>query len=258
MSTLQPGPIPLYYQLQQHLLERIRSSEFRAGDLLPTEHDFCKAYGVSRITVRRALEALLHQGVIVRRRGVGTFVAPQEEPLKSVKLAGSLEDLLGADDFSYKLLSRDVVAPPVHVRRALALPETASVVRLETINYSANEPFGYSEIFLPQDVGALIEDTDFGGEIPLLWVVERKLGQRIGQAQQVIEPSLAGRAAAERLGIKANTPLLKVLRTYFTEAGRPVETVIARYHPERYRFTVHLSPRRPRWPRLPERSERHA
>jgi GntR family transcriptional regulator len=242
---LHPGPIPLYYQLQQHLLERIRSGEFRAGDLLPTEEEFGSAYGVSRITVRRALEALLQQGVIARRRGVGTFVAPHEEPLKSVKLAGSLEDLLGAADYSYKLLTRDVVVPPAHVREALALPQGADAVRLETINYSANEPFGYSEIFLPEDVGVLIHDRDFSGEIPLLWVVERKLGQRIGQAQQVIEPALAGRAAAERLGVKASAPLLKVLRTYFTEAGRPVEVVIARYHPERYRFTVHLSPRRP-------------
>ena len=241
---LQPGPIPLYYQFQQHLLERIRSLEFRPGDALPTEEHFCHAYGISRITVRRALEALLHDGIITRRRGVGTFVASNEEPLKSVTLGGSLEELVSARDFSYKLLGRETVAPPAHVRQALALHDSAITLRLETVNYSANEPYGYSEIFLPEDVGALIKETDFSGEIPLLWVVEQKLGQRIGQGQQTIEPALAGRVAAERLGIKASAPLLKVLRTYCTEAGRPVETVIARYHPDRYRFTVHLSPRR--------------
>jgi GntR family transcriptional regulator len=245
MLMLQPGPIPLYYQLQRDLLERIRNGEFRPDEPLPTEERLCSDYGISRITVRRALDALLHDGVIARRRGVGTFVSQSDQPLKSVRLAGSLEDLLGAPEFSYTLLARSRVQPPAPVRQALALADTARAVLLETVNYSSGEPFGYSEIYLPEEVGVLIQAADVTGEIPMLRVVEHHLGQRVARAEQTIEPALAGRTAATHLGIKASKPVLRAARTYFTEAGRAVETVIALYHPERYRFSVHLSPRRP-------------
>src|SRR5438876_2061473 len=80
--TLQDGPVPLYHQLEQDLLERIRTGEFGPGDALPTEGGICAQYGVSRITVRRALDALIAQGLIIRRRGVGSFVAQRREAVR--------------------------------------------------------------------------------------------------------------------------------------------------------------------------------
>jgi len=72
---LRPGsPLPLYYQLEQDLRARIRANEFSDGAPIPTEQRLCESYGVSRITVRRALDALMAGGLIARRQGVGTFV----------------------------------------------------------------------------------------------------------------------------------------------------------------------------------------
>ena len=126
---LEPGPIPLYYRLQQHLEERIRGGQLHPGNPLPTEEQLCGQYGVSRITVRHALDSLLHRGLISRRRGVGTFVADNAEPVKLVRLVGSLEDTLSyAAELTYKILSRRTVEPSPLVAKALEfLPEARAV-----------------------------------------------------------------------------------------------------------------------------------
>lgn len=236
---LESGPIPLYYQLQQHLEERIRGGQLHPGNPLPTEEQLCGQYGVSRITVRRALDSLLHRGLISRRRGVGTFVADHAEPVKLVSLVGSLEDMLSyTAELTYKILSRRTVEPPPLVAKALELPPEARAVCLESIGYLKGEPFAYTEFFFPEPIGALVEESDVMDNVPILRIVERKLGQRAKRAEQTVEPALADRAAARHLSIKLRAPILKVLRTYYTESNQPVEAALVRYHPERYRYTV--------------------
>jgi GntR family transcriptional regulator len=238
---LEPGPIPLYYRLQQHLEERIRGGRFRPGSALPSEQQFCNQYGVSRITVRRALDSLLHQGLISRRRGVGTFVADQVEPEKSVRLVGSLDDALSyASELTYKVLSRKTVEPPPVVAKSLGLALEAPALCLEAIGFLKGEPFAYTEFFFPGSIGALIEESDVTDNVPILRIVEQKIGQRVQRAEQTVEPALADRAVARHLGIKPRAPILKVLRTYYTASSQPIETALARYHPERYRYTVEL------------------
>jgi GntR family transcriptional regulator len=238
---LEPGPIPLYYRLQEHLQERILGNEFRSGDPLPTEEQLCSEYGVSRITVRRALDSLLQQDLISRRRGVGTFVADQAGPVKSIRLVGSLEETLSyAADLSYKTLSRKTVEPPPHVARALQLSPGARAVRIDVIGYLKGEAFAYTEFFFPEPVGALINDSDVVDHVPMLRAVEQKLGRRAKRAEQTVEPIVADSLTAKHLGIKVRAPILKVLRTYYTEANEAMEAALVRYHPERYRYTVQL------------------
>jgi GntR family transcriptional regulator len=241
MVKLEAGPIPLYFQLQQDLLARIRAGELQPGAPLPTEEQLTQAYGVSRITVRRALEALLQEGLISRRRGVGTFVARAPGLVKSVRLSGAVDDVFsGIEELSYKILARDVVEPPPAVRTALALGAAERAVRLEAIARSSGLPFAHAEYFFPAAVGALIGDLDLTDDVPVLRVIERKLGRPVVRTEQTIEPALVDRRQAGHLGVKPRTPVLRIVRTHYVEGHRPVEVVIARYHPERYRCTVQL------------------
>lgn len=237
---LQTSPIPLYYQLQEHLLERIRGGEFRPGDPLPTEGALSAQYGVSRITVRRALDQLLSDAIIVRRRGVGTFVAHPQQPIKSLRLVGSLDDSLAYRELAYKLLSKETVTPPSWVAQALALAPEAPVVRLEVTCFSEREPFAYAEYFYPEEIGARIDEADLARGVPILKIVEEKVGRRISRAEQTVEPALSDPVVASHLGMKPHAPVLKVRRTDYVLDDRPVEAVIIRYHPERYRYTVQL------------------
>lgn len=238
---LQPGPIPLYYRLEQLLKERIERREFGPGDLLPTEEALCAAYGVSRITVRRALESLLAQRIIARRRGVGTFVAKESGAARSMRLMGSLDDLLTYPGrFSYRVLSRSEAPPPPRIASALGLADDVKAVRLEVIAFLENEPFAYSNFYFPEWVGAMIHKADTEPGLPIVRVIEKKINQRIVRAEQVVEPVLANAATARHLGIKTNAPLLEAIRTYYVGSGAPVEVAVVRYHPERYRYTMEL------------------
>ena len=243
VHRLAPGPASLYFQLHQHLVDRIRAGEFGPDTPLPTEMELCEHYGVSRITVRRALDALAAEGLISRRRGARTFVV--EPPVKSIALTGSLDEALSyTGNLSLKLLSTEEVRPSPLVAQALGLGAGERVRRLEVVAFSEGEPFAHAEYFLPAAVSTLFDPADLQAHVPLLRTIEKKLGRRITRADQTVEPVIADRMVADYLGMKPRAPLLKVVRTYFTEQGAPVKTDIVRYHPERYRYTVQLFARR--------------
>ena len=235
------GPLPLYYQLEQHLRDRIRGNEFPGGAPLPTEQRLCETYGVSRITVRRALDALLASGLIARRQGVGTFVNGPGETVKSLKLIGSLDDLTSySAPLTYKVVAKDAVPAPPAVAAALDVPVATPVTRLEAAFSLGGEPFAHAELFCPPDVGDLIDEADVAAQASLIAVIERKLGRPIERADQTIEAALIDRHVAGHLGLKPRAPVLKVDRTYYTDADRPVIAAVVRYHPERYRYSVQL------------------
>ncbi len=239
---LRPGsPLPLYYQLEQDLRARIRANEFAAGAPLPTEQRLCETYGVSRITVRRALDALFTGGLIARRQGVGTFVKAPSDTVKSLKLIGSLDDLASySAPLTHTILAKEAIPAPSAVAEALDLPVGTPVTRLEAAVSLGGEPFAHAELFCPPDVGDLIDEADVNAQTSLIAVIERKLGQPIERADQTIEAAVADRRVAGHLALKVRAPLLKVDRTYYTDADRAVIAAVIRYHPERYRYAVHL------------------
>lgn len=240
-SPLQLGPIPLYYQLERHLAERIRGGEFKAGDLLPSEDRLCAEYRVSRITVRRALTALTGEGLIERRRGVGTFVAEPDRHVRKTQLVGSLDDVLSySDDYWARLLSRTTVKPEAHVAATLALPPEGRATRIEALLYCPSEPFAYMQLFFPLAVGALIDDAEISERTPVLRLLERKLGERFTEAEETVEAAAADRVVAAHLTLRPRTPILRVVRTYYASGRRPIETAVVSYHPERHRHTVRL------------------
>ncbi len=238
---LEQGPTPLYYQLEQILKERIQRREFAPGELLPTEEALCEAYGVSRATVRRAFDSLIAQRIISRRRGVGTFLADALSTTRSMRLMGSLDDLLTYPGrLSYRVLVRTEAEPPPMVAKALELSNSAKAVCLEVIGYLEHKPFAHSHFYFPEWVGSLIQKADAKVGLPILRIVEQKISQRVVRAEQSVQPILATTLTAKHLGIKPKTPMLEVVRTYFVASGRPVEVAVIRYHPERYKYSIEL------------------
>lgn len=237
---LAQGPIPLYHQIEQDLRARIMAEEFAPGDVLPTEHSFCKSYGVSRITVRRALDTLLAQGLIVRKRGVGSFVAERREGLRSIQLTGSLDEFLStAGTLHSDMLSFETCLASEEVQRALGLDGPENVTRLELMATLKGEPVAHLEIYFPQSVGACLREEELRDtSVPIVRTVERRLGAKVMRAEQVIESDRAGEIAARHLSLDASDPVLRVTRVYFLASEQQVEAVFVRYHPKRYRYTI--------------------
>jgi len=236
---LDPGPTPLYHQLEQDLRARIIKGEFSPGDPLPTEERICEQYGVSRITVRRALDALIAQSLIVKRRGVGSFVAEAKKGLRAIQLTGSLDEFLAsAGNLRTKMLSLGDVEAPLQISGLLGLNEREKVTCLEAVPYFDDEPVGYLQIYFPLAVGHLLEPDDVSSETPIIRTIERKLNTRVARAEQIVEADFAGHDAARHLGLKPTTPVLRVSRVYYTAFEQPIEAALIRYHPERYRYSV--------------------
>ncbi|TCS08107.1 GntR family transcriptional regulator [Caulobacter sp. BK020] len=237
---LQTGPLPLYHQMEQDLRSRLHGGEFGPGDPLPTEERLCEQYGVSRITVRRALEALIAQGLIVRRRGVGSFVAERKVGSRSISLKGSLDEFLaGAGVMEPDRLSLEHDVRNAEAAAILNLPDDAGMTRLELISRIDGEPAAYLEIYFPLEVGGKLEQLDFvTAGVPIIRAVERRLNVRVARAQQRIESGVAGRVAAAHLGLRPADPVLLVTRAYYLASGQPIEVVFVRYHPARYSYVI--------------------
>ena len=241
---LESGPIPLYHQMEQHLLGRLAAGDFAPGSLLPTEEQLCQTYGVSRITVRKALESLSQQGAIIRRRGIGSFAAERASGVHSVRLSGSLDEFLqSALQMRSRVLAMGPTTADPDVAAALALRLHDPVTRLELVSANAEGPLAHLIIFFPEAVGRLLTVDDVSGSVPVIRMVERKLSMSVVRAEQLILPDIATAETAGHLGTAQGTPILRVQRTYYTASGQPVETAFVHYHPERYRYAVELRAR---------------
>lgn len=240
-SKLEVGPVPLYHQLEQDLKARIASGEYAAGSMLPTEEQIGQAYGVSRITVRRALETLDVQGLIRRRRGVGSFVASPSSPVHAVHLTGSLDAfLLTATELEPIFVSLDQRLAPEDVLAEFGLEPGGRLLRLEVVSRTREGPTAHSEFFFTPALIGKFAAEDIVGSEPIVRIVERKLGVRLGRASQTITPDKATGRTADFLGIVEGTPVLHAQRNYYTTTGELVEIARQRYHPERYRYEVEL------------------
>lgn len=238
-TRLEPGPVPLYYQLEHRLRERIEGEEFNPGDCLPTEDRICEQYGVSRITVRRALDALQQQGLIERRRGAGSFVTGKRKGIDS-HLTGSLNEFLAsAASLRTRSLSLTRADPPADVRQSLGLGPDETAILLKSVGSLDDQgPVAYLEIWFPLDIGSSLTAGNIEGNVPVIRMVEQLNGLRLTRAEQTIEPDRAGAAAAAELGVAPDTPILRVRRVYYAHPDRPIEVALVRYHPARYRYEI--------------------
>lgn len=237
---LAAGPIPLYHQLEQDIAARIADGEFPQGHLLPTEEQIGSSYGVSRITVRKALDTLMTQGLIIRRRGVGSFVA-ERQGVHSVQLSGSLNDFLNsAYHLTPKVISLELCPAPPDVATDFGLSSWEQALRLELISFGEDGPLAHARIYFRPEVHDVLSVEDITYNEPVIRTLEGKLGVRIARATQFIEATSAERDTAGYLDLPVGTPILKTCRRYFTASGETVEVAQLLYHPQRYRYKVDL------------------
>lgn len=234
----------LYMQVQFDLQRRIAAGEFKPGDLLPTEEQFCHEYGVSRITLRRAVDALVADLYVVRRQGVGTFVAESREALQSVRLRTYLEDILALDrHLRFVLLKLETIPMPPAVARKLRAQSDAQAHHECTIVLLNEQPFMVAEGYFPASLVPPIEPEDFASyEQPTERILGRA-GIRIASGEQTITATSIPDGYAKHLKIAPATPVIKVERLYFDHRGNPVAFIPGFYHPERYQLTADIVPR---------------
>ncbi|NJQ04628.1 GntR family transcriptional regulator [Streptomyces lonarensis] len=241
LSVDRASPVPLYFQLSQKLEEAIEQGRLPPGSLLGNEIELAARLGLSRPTVRQAIQLLVEKGVLLRRRGVGTQVV-HSRIRRALELSSLYEDLEAAGQSpTTRVLSLEEVAAPPEVAAALNLAAGERVHHVERLRLTHGEPIARLCNYLPQGVLRPREaDLAATGLYRLLrdtGVVLHSAGQRIGARAATAEE-------AELLHEDDGAPLLTMERTAYDETGRAVEYGSHLYRASRHSFELRLLARR--------------
>lgn len=222
------------------LRDRIVSGEIGSGARLPGEPSLAAEHGVSRVTVRRALDTLATEGLIVRKPGSGTFVrgANGLKPI-TADLANVLVHLIDMGRRTdVRLLAFAYVLPPEAIAKALGLESGERTQRSVRVRLIDGAPFSYLTTHVPERIGLTYSEADLAAA-PLLGLLERS-GIVASRASQTIGATLAGPDAAQALGLDIGSPLLTLTRVVYDASGGGVEHLHALYRPDRYSFRMDL------------------
>lgn len=234
--------IPLYVQIAESLLDRIESGELRPGDRLPPERDLSQTLEVNRMTVRRALQVLELQGLLMRRQGDGTYVtAPKIE-----RQAGNLVPFTkgmqrrgytpGAEVITFE---RRPAEPSV--AKELQLPVSTPVYTIRRLRLINQEPVMLERFTLPVRRVPGLERYDLASR-SVYEVMETEYGISVTRARQSLEPVVAAEYEAELLRVNPGAPLMLEQRLSFDQDDQPIEYGNDLYRGDRFRFVTEIAP----------------
>ncbi len=232
------GAGPLYLQLHRRIAEAIASGRLRPGDSLPAEREMAAITGLSRVTVRKGVEALVASGQLVQKRGSGTFVAPQVRRLEQALslLTSFTEDMARRGRTVESVtLSRGLHAPAPEEVMALGLGTEDRVARLERVRTSDGLPLAIERASLPE---AILPDPEAVG--PSLYALLEERGLRPVRAVQRISAANLAARDATLLDVAPGTAGLRIERVSYLPSGRVVEYTRSLYRGDAYDFAVEL------------------
>lgn len=231
------GPVPLYHQIARRIQEAIEHGDLPPGSRLENEIKLAEQLGLSRPTIRRAIQELVNDGLLVRRRGVGTQVV-HGRVRRKVELTSLYDDLQRShQNPSTQLLLHEIIAPPDEIAEALAIAPGSEVLHIKRLRLADGVPFALLENYLPPrflDITAA--DLEQRGLYQLLrgrGTTTRVAKQRIG----------ARRGTAEECALfrqETGSPVLTMVRTLYDDSGDAVEYGSHSYLPDMYSFEVTL------------------
>jgi GntR family transcriptional regulator len=234
-------PLPRYHQIYLVLKEQLAEGRHAPDTPLPGELELAQQFGVSRVTVRTALDRLAEEGLILRQRGRGTFVRPVSAPPPArAELSGLLENLLSMGlKTSVRLIDLATIPAPADVADALKLEPGAPVQKAIRVRSLKGEPFSHITTFVPDSIARAFGRKELTAK-PMLALLE-EAGVKVSGADQTISARLADHTVAPLLEVELGAPLLAVTRVVYGEKGRPVQLLRGLYRPDRYEYHMHLT-----------------
>jgi DNA-binding GntR family transcriptional regulator len=231
------SPVPLYFQLARQLEAAIEEGALAPGSLLGNEIELAARLGLSRPTVRQAIQSLVDKGLLVRRRGVGTQVV-HSRVARPLELSSLYDDLLAAGaQPSTRVLLNTPAPAPAEAARALGLPESCQVASVHRLRLTRGEPMAYLCNYLPLD---LLELPTRELESTGLYALMRHHGITLHSAEQTVGARIATPDECALLGEPPGAALLTMERTTYDDRGRAIEFGSHVYRASRYTFEFRL------------------
>ena len=224
------------------LRDDIATGQQAEGSVLPSEQRLAEIHGVSRVTVRRALDALARDGLIEKKTGAGSIVRAASAPDGAITadLATLIPQIVQMGrETSARLLSFSYGSAPALVRNGLGLATGARVQTAVRVRSSDGVPFSHLTTYVPEDISQSYSEADLA-TTPLFELLERS-GFVVASAQQSVTAALAAPDVAEALNVSVGSALLALTRVVQDDAGRGIEYLSALYRPDMFRLDMALT-----------------
>ena len=240
-SVNHDSPIPYYVQVKEALRERIEQGEWQPGEQLPGDMEFCEMYDVSRTVIRQALSEMVHEGLVIRRKGRGTYVAePKIREGLVQELTGFYQDMSerGHEPTS-QVLKQEVVPASPGIATHLEIEPGSPVIEIERLRFVQDEPIVLVTTYLPESLCPDLIDEDLTRQ-SLYAFLEARYGLLLARGRRIVQAVPANEYEASHLEVTKGSPLILLDSVSYLEDGTPAEFFHALHRGDRSQFEVEL------------------
>jgi len=228
--------VPAYRRIQGTIRQRIEAGELRSGDAVASERDLARLHQVSLMTARHALASLEREGVVERRRGVGTFVASPK--IHFNKLMSYTEQMAGRSlNATAKILFAKIIHDEQEIAARLALPPNTGIIKLERLRQSSDDPFALETCYLSAEEFPNLLAAPLQRE-SLFKILEREYQVELGYADEEVDATAADPRTADLLNIPRKDPLLRIRQVIYSTKGKAIMYVLGFYRSDRHKLLI--------------------
>lgn len=228
--------IPLHFQIEEQLREAIKNENFQNGEKLPNEMDLSKQLGISRNTLRQSINKLVYEGLLIRKKGVGTFVQKTGITSRASNWLSFSQEMkamgLIAKNYEQHI---SWVLPDEKLCRYFDINKDTKLIKLERLRGSEKYPFVLFISYFNPRIG-LTGDEDFSR--PLYEILENDYNSIAKLSKEEISAISAPQDLADKLNIKKGDPLLKRKRFVYDPGNRPLEWNVGYYKADSFTYSL--------------------
>jgi GntR family transcriptional regulator len=236
------SPLPYYVQVKEALIERIESGSWKPGDRIPSEPELCHLFSVSRTVVRQALKDMADEGLVVRERGRGTFIAEPKIRSRSLvhSLAGFYQDLLeqGIAPVT-QVLEQEIIPASPKLAENLEVAPNTPVIKLVRLRFVQDDAIVLVTSYLPYEMCPELINADLSHQ-SLYAFLKRECGLSVARGRRRIDAVAASEHEASLLQIETGSPLLRLDSVSYLADGTPLEYFHGLFRGDRSSFDVEI------------------
>jgi GntR family transcriptional regulator len=236
MAVKARNGVPAYQRIQGSIRKVIESGGLRPGDAVPSERELARIHEVSLMTARHALATLEQEGVVERRRGIGTFVSTPK--IHFNKLMSYTEQMRSRSLIvGSKVLFSEIVDDEEEATARLSLSPKSHVLKLERLRHTEGEPFALETCYFSAKnfAGLLSEPLE---RESLFGILERSYNVVLGYADEEVDATAADPRTAELLGVLKREPLLRIRQVIYSTKGAVIVYVLGMYRSDRHNLVI--------------------
>lgn len=232
------APLPIYHQIKDIIREKIRTGDWKPGGMIPSEPELSKYFQISKMTVRQAISALSDEGLLIRIRGKGTFVAKPKIQRDLSYLTYFTEQIRESGFvIETKLQRSEIVEASQEIAEKLEIKKGEPVIKLQRLREIEGSPFYIETCYFPHSSCQLLLDQDLS-QHSIHYFIENQLGFSIDYAVMEIEAIAASPKQSLQLNVKKGTALLLIKQITFLSNGRPIQLVEAVSRSDKFKYSL--------------------